>query len=196
MILDTNALAFDRLGAGFNGETIVGDATDRDVLERAGVAEADGLLAVTRSDNANLMTVQIATHLYGVPRAVARLFNPDRASVYRKLGIRYVSGTGVLATFFLNEFREQTFPQHVRFTQGDIEIVDLEIGPGAHGMTIDDFELDGKLRVSAVQRGARTFIPQPDDRLERGDIVAAAAKRGVHRKVAPLLADPHDRGEE
>jgi trk system potassium uptake protein TrkA len=193
VVVDHDPLAFDRLGSAFNGETIVGDATDRDVLERAGVERAEGLIAVTRFDNANLMAVEIASHLYGVPRTVARLFNPEREQVYRKLGVQYVSGTGILAKLFLNEFRDETFPHHLHFSTGDIAVVDMEIGPGGHGMTVRDFELDGKLRVSAIERGARVFIPRGDERLERGDTVTAAARRGVHRKVASLLQQPYER---
>jgi trk system potassium uptake protein len=192
VVVDIDPLAFDRLGAAFNGETLVGNVTDRDILERAGVARADGLLAVTRLDNANLMAVEIATHLYGVPRSVARLFNPERESVYRKLGVRYVSGTGILAKMFINEFREDTFPHHVTFAHGEVEIVDLRVGASGHGLTVDDFELDGKLRIAAIQRGQRTFIPQPQDRLERGDLLAAAMRRGVFRKVSSLLQSPRE----
>lgn len=196
VVVDHDPLAFDRLGSAFNGETIVGDATDRDILERAGVDRAEGLIAVTRFDNANLMAVEIASHLYGVPRTVARLFNPEREHVYEKLGVRYVSGTGVLAKLFLNEFREGTFPHHLHFEHGDVAVVDMKIGAGGHGMTVQDFELDGKLRVAAVQRGPRILIPRPDDRLERGDLVTAAARRGIQRKVATLLEDPSGRERE
>jgi len=192
VVVDVDPLAFDRLGAAFNGDTIVGNATDRDVLEQAGVARADGLLAVTRFDNANLMAVEIATHLYGVPRTVARLFNPERETVYRKLGVRYVSGTGILAKMFINEFREDTFPHHVSFSHGEVEVVDLRVGASGHGLTVDDFELDSKLRIAAIQRGQRTFIPQPQDRLERGDLLAAAMRRGVFRKVSSLLQSPRE----
>lgn len=194
VVLDVDPSAFDRLGSAFNGETVVGDCTDRDMLERAGVARADGLIAVTRFDNANLMAVEIASHLYGVPRSVARLFNPEREQVYRKLGVRYVSGTGILAKMFLNEFREDSFPHHLHFPHGDIGIVDMEIGSAAHGMTVEDFELDGRLRVAAVVRGDRVFIPGSDERLQRGDVVTAAAGRGAYGKVASLLQDPYARG--
>jgi trk system potassium uptake protein TrkA len=198
VVVDVDGLAFDRLGSAFNGETLVGDATDRDVLERAGVARAEGVLAVTRSDNANLMAVEIATHLYGVPRAVARLFNPDRESVYRKLGVRYVSGTGILAKLFLNEFRDATFPHHIHFRDGDVEIVDLRIGPSGHEMTVGDLEVGGKVRVAAVKRGNRTFVPTPDERLERGDVVAAGVRKGARGTVVDHLerAEPDRHGQE
>jgi trk system potassium uptake protein len=193
VVLDTSPLAFDRLGSGFNGETIVGDCTDRDVLESAGVRRADGLIAVTRSDNANLMAVEIATHLYDVPRTIARLFNPERENVYRKLGVRYVSSTGTIAKLFLNEFQEDSYPLHVRFTDSEVAMVDLEIDTGGHAMTVEEFELDGLLRIAAVRRGARVFIPDRTDRLERDDIVTAAMKPHAARTIASLVREPFSR---
>jgi trk system potassium uptake protein len=193
VIVDVDPRAFDRLGSAFNGETMVGDCTDRDVLERAGVARADGLIAVTRFDNANLMAVEIATHLYDVPRTIARLFNPERENVYRKLGVRYVSSTGTIAKMFLNEFREESFPLHVRFTDSDINLVELEIDTGGHGTTVEEFEIDGLLRVAAVRRGARVFIPDRSDRLERDDVVTAAMKPSAARPVAGLVREPYGR---
>lgn len=197
VVVDTNPLAFDRLGSGFNGETVVGDITDRDVLERAGIAGADGLIAVTRSDNANLMAVEVANHLYGVPRTVARLFNPEREMSYRKLGVRYVSGTAVLGKLILNEFRRGTFRYHVHLPFGDVAVVEFVIGAAGHGLTVDEVELDGKLRVAAIVRGQRVFIPSAEDRLEHGDLVVAAVRRGVYRRVEHLLArDDTARTEE
>jgi trk system potassium uptake protein len=193
VVIDVDETAFDRLGSAFNGETIVGDCTDRDVLEQAGVQRAHGLIAVTRSDNGNLMAVEIATHLYDVPRTIARLFNPDREQVYRRLGIRYVSSTGTIAKLFLNEFREESYPLHVHFQDADIAVVDLEIDTGGHAMTVDEFEQDGALRIAAVRRGARVFIPDSSDRLERDDVVTAAMKPQAGRAIAEWVREPFDR---
>jgi trk system potassium uptake protein TrkA len=189
VVVDVQRLAFDRLGGAFNGETVVGDVTDRDVLEQAGIDRADGLLAVTRSDNANLMCVQTAQHLYGVPRTVARLFNPEREGVYRRLGVRYVSGTGLLSKLFINEFRDDAMPHHIVLPDDDVEIVDVVLGPDAHGLTVDDFQLDGRVRVAAVTRDGRTTIPSGDHRLERGDVVTASAARGARKRLGALLVD-------
>jgi trk system potassium uptake protein len=193
VILDTDPLAFDRLGSGFNGETLRGDCTDRDILEQAGINRADGLMAVTRSDNANLMTVEIATHLYGVERTIARLFNSDREEVYRKLGVRYVSSTGTMAKLFLNEFQDESYPLHVHFLETDIAMVDVEIDTGGHAMTVAEFEVDGQLRIAAVRRGARVFIPDATDRLERDDIVTAAMRTHAARAIAGLVREPYAR---
>ncbi len=187
IVIDNDPRAFDRLGSAFNGETIKGDVTDRDDLERAGIGRADGLVAVTKFDNANLMAVEIAKHLYDVERTVARLYNPDRESSYQKLGIEYVSGTRVLAKLFLNSLRKGTFRHHMTFEYGDVQVVEMLISASGHGMTVGDFELDGRLRVCAIQRGPRVIIPRDEERLEHGDLVVAAARRGVYAKMRGLL---------
>jgi trk system potassium uptake protein len=193
VVIDSNPLAFDQLGTGFNGEALTGDCTDRDILEQAGIQRADGLIAVTRSDNANLMTVEIATHLYDVPRTIARLLNPEREVVYRKLGVRYVSSTNTIAKLFLNEFREESYPLHVEFVDSEVALVDLEVDTGGHAMTVEEFEQDGLLRIAAVRRGARVFIPDRTDRLERDDVVTAAMKPSAHRRLSTLVREPFDR---
>lgn len=175
VVIDWEPPAFARLGAGFNGETLEGDVTDRDVLEAAGIARADAFLAVTRFDNANLMAVEIADHLYGVEHTIARLFNPEREEVYRRLGVRYVSGTGILAKLFLNELREEEPALHVHFPHGDVEVVDIEVDERGRGRTVAELEEAGGIRVAAVRRGHRVFVPAPTERIEQGDVLTAAA---------------------
>jgi trk system potassium uptake protein len=199
VVIDTDPRAFDRLGTTFNGDTVAGSVTDRDVLERAGIADADGMIAVTRSDNTNLMAVQIATHLYKVPRTVARLFNPDNEHVYRKLGIAYVSSTGTIAKLFMNEFREDAFPLHVLFDAEDVSVVDLTIDSGGHGMTVAEFERRGPVRLSALQRDGRIMIPDGTERLELGDVITTALRTsaadgllGLIRETATVVDDEHE----
>lgn len=190
IVVDTSQESFDALGSAFNGETLVGDLTDRDVLERAGIAGADALIAVTRSDNANLMAVEIATHLYDVPRTIARLFNPSREDVYRKLGVRYISSTAMLSKLFLNEFEEHSYPLHVHFADSDVMMVDVIVDKGGHALTVDEFERDGILRVAAVRRGSRVFIPDATDRLEVDDVVTAAMKPQAAKHLALFVKPP------
>lgn len=190
VVVDIDVRAFDRLGSSFNGETVTGSCNDRDVLERAGVRGAHGLIAVTRSDNSNLMAVEIATHLYAVPHTMARLFNPDREPVYQKLGVRYVSTTTMIAKTFLNEFRSDAHPLHVSFPAGDVRIVELTVDSGAHAMTVEDLEQEGLLRVAAITRGGRVLIPRPTDRLELGDRLTAAMRPAADRALTGLVRPP------
>jgi trk system potassium uptake protein len=190
VVIDGTERAFDRLGGGFNGETLVGDITDKDALMRAGIERADGLVAVTDLDNANLMAVEIAKELFGVPRTVARLFNPQREESYRKIGIHYVSGTRLVAKAILNELHAGTYPLHVAFPDGDVEVVEMLVSRGGHGVTVAELEDAAVVRVAAFRRGVRVRIPRPDDRLQQGDLLVASVGKGSVKRLRDYVSHP------
>src|ERR1700704_1965501 len=77
----------------FRGNQVVGNGTDADVLRRAGIEDADGFVAVTEGDNRNIMASQVAQHVFKVPRVVARIYDPERAEAYEKLGLHTICPT-------------------------------------------------------------------------------------------------------
>jgi trk system potassium uptake protein TrkA len=97
-MLDTNVDAFRRLPADFSGKRQVGNGIDQDILARIGLSEADAFVAVTQGDNRNVMATQMAKHLFGVPRALCRIYDPIREEIYRGLGLETISPTVVGAT--------------------------------------------------------------------------------------------------
>jgi trk system potassium uptake protein TrkA len=86
-VIDLQSEAFRRLGTKYKGQRIVGNGIDEDVLRRAGITHADIFVAVSQGDNRNIMAAQIARHVFGVERVVARIYDPIRADRYRQLGI-------------------------------------------------------------------------------------------------------------
>jgi trk system potassium uptake protein len=195
VVIDSREEAFDRIGGAFNGETLVGDITDKDLLVRAGVERADGLVAVTNLDNANLMAVEIAKELFGVRHTVARLFNPDREESYRKMGVHYVSGTRLVAKAILNELHAGTFPLHVAFPDAEVEVVEMRVTRGGHGVTLAELEETGRVRVAAIQRGVRVRIPRLDDRLQEGDLIVATVGKGARKQLREFVTHPFLEGE-
>jgi trk system potassium uptake protein TrkA len=94
-IADRDVGSFRRLGSDFVGTRLVGSAIDQDTLLRAGVPNADAFIAVTPGDNTNIMATQIAQTKFGVPRAMARIYDPIRAEAYSKMGIATFCSTCV-----------------------------------------------------------------------------------------------------
>jgi trk/ktr system potassium uptake protein len=92
-VVDKDPKAFERLGEEFTGQTVEGIGFDRDVLEQAGIARADALVAVTSGDNSNVVAARVARDAYRVPRVIARIHDPRRAALYEQLGIVTVSST-------------------------------------------------------------------------------------------------------
>ena len=92
-VIDFEADAFGLLPRSFKGRTVVGNGVDVDVQRAAGGAEAAIFMALANGDNRNAMAAQVAKHLLGVERVVARIFDPERAEVYRELGVEAVNPT-------------------------------------------------------------------------------------------------------
>lgn len=84
VIIDKDASAFARLGASFQGHMLSGIGFDRDILLQAGIEHADGLAAITNSDEANVVIARLASQVFHVPRVVARLYDPEKP---RSIGV-------------------------------------------------------------------------------------------------------------
>jgi trk system potassium uptake protein TrkA len=92
--LDESEEALGRLGEDWPGGFRVGHALDLEVLEDAGIAEADALIASTDGDNTNIVVAQVAKLRYEVPHVAARILDPARAEFYSGRGFDVVSPTG------------------------------------------------------------------------------------------------------
>lgn len=101
-IIDFNADAFRRL-VDSSVKQVLGSGIDSAVLRRAGIEQADAFIAVTNGDNTNIMSAQIARDVFGVPRYLARIYDPDRAQAYRDLGISTIC-TSMLSAGLLRDY--------------------------------------------------------------------------------------------
>ena len=97
-IIDLVADAFRRLPNGFQGQRITGVGFDRDTLVAAGVEQAYAFAAVSDGDNSNIIAARVVRETYGVENVVARIADPGRAAVYRRLGIPTVAPVPWTAT--------------------------------------------------------------------------------------------------
>jgi trk system potassium uptake protein len=96
-VIDVSPRAFNRLPSSFGGATVRGSGTDEDVVRSAGGEQADLLIALTEGDNRNAMSAQLAKHVFGVPRVIAKINDPLRAEAYRTLGLETMCRTVILS---------------------------------------------------------------------------------------------------
>ncbi len=99
-VIDYSSDAFQRLSPDFQGETLVGNGVDEEVLIRAGIKNADAFAAVTNGDNRNIMASQIAKEIFKVKKVVCRIYDcriydPIRDEIYRDLGLETICPTKV-----------------------------------------------------------------------------------------------------
>jgi trk system potassium uptake protein TrkA len=96
-VLDKNENSLQRLGADFNGATLVGNGIDMETLREAGVEKADAAVVVTNGDNTNVVAAQVIKKIFRVPKVMTRVYDPRRAYIYQQMGLDVVSGTTLFA---------------------------------------------------------------------------------------------------
>ncbi|HZD22738.1 MAG TPA: NAD-binding protein [Acidimicrobiia bacterium] len=188
-VVDKRPEVFARLGSTFNGTTHEGLGYDVQLLRETGVEMADAFVAATDSDNANAMAVQVAKRVFGVPKTIARLDDPAREEAYRALDVQFVPGAKLTSKVIHEQIVGPEFSYHVTFAAGNVEVVDMTIGPEGAGIRVSDFEMPGSLRVAAVYRGHKTIIPDDDFVLSEDDVVVASVRTGARKKIRRYIAE-------
>ncbi len=120
-MIEQDSRALDRLGEGFGVKTVIGDGLNEDVLERAGISEADAFITTTRGDNTNLMAAQIAQKRYNVAKVCAKVNDPQRAAEYKKLGVMCITPNLLTAGMMRNWLLDEAYGPIDEFNDLDEE---------------------------------------------------------------------------
>ncbi|RPF47350.1 trk system potassium uptake protein TrkA [Hydrogenoanaerobacterium saccharovorans] len=90
-IIDENENCLALLDNSISYRYIKGDATEREVLEAAGIESADVLVAATDSDSSNIMISQIAKKYYRTNTVIALLKNIEKEDLCKEMNITTLS---------------------------------------------------------------------------------------------------------
>jgi trk system potassium uptake protein TrkA len=189
-VIDKNPEAFHKYPPGEGTETMIGLGFDRDVLERAGIKEADAFVAVSSGDNSNIVSARIALELYRVPKVIARIFDPRRAEIYERLNIPTVATTkwGVkqIQLMLLHDRSE------LREAIGGGDLLRMRVPVPAHlvGRSPTSINVEGKILVVGVSRGGGGFIPTDDSTLQESDYLAVIMAKDGMELLDEQLAAP------
>jgi trk system potassium uptake protein TrkA len=176
-VIDKNASAFDRLPPGFEARTIVGLGFDKDVLEDAGIKDADAFLAVSSGDNSNIVSARVAREHYHVPKVIARIYDPMRADIYERLNIPTVSTTrwGVKQMILMLSHPREEIKEAL--ASGDLIRLRVEVPKHLAGTKIHALNVEGKVLVAGVDRGGTGFIPVASSTFQEGDFAAVIVQK-------------------
>jgi trk system potassium uptake protein len=180
IVIDKDPEAFYRYPPGEGAKTVVGLGFDRDVLEEAGIKEADGFVAVSSGDNSNIVSARVALELYHVPRVIARIYDPRRAEIYERLNIPTVATTkwGVKQIQLMLFHDRQEIREAIG--GGDLLRMRVPVPPHLVGTKANELNVDGQVLIAGVSRGGGGFIPTGDSTLQDGDyLVVMLTKDGV-----------------
>lgn len=207
VVIDQTHESYERVAQELDVLALHGNGASPRILERAGISRADLLIAVTDSDEVNMIACMAAKRV-GVAQTIARVRNLD-----------YIQDESTLSTGFMgvdNVIQPETAVAgqivHVAsipgaldvetFAHGQVQVVEVEVSPGnpVIGVPLQHLALPGGLVITAVLRQGAVTIPRGDASLEAEDrvfvtgtpetTVAAAARlsglRGDSKRVLLL----------
>lgn len=186
-VIDLDPLALERLGPNYKGRKVNGVGFDQDVLISAGIESADAFAATSSSDNANIIAARIARNHFRVPRVVARLYDPRRAEVYRRLGLLTISSTTWGAERIRELLIHSDLDPILTFGSGEVCLLTLETPHPLIGKMVKHLAVPGESQVIAITRQGHAFIPVDGAELQQGDQLHVAVLASGMERIKEFL---------
>lgn len=179
-VIDTNAQQLARLQEHFDLRVVTGNCTHISVLEAAGAADADMLIACTASDEANLVACKVARQIFNVPQRIARIRSNEFVDQPELIGpdgfcVDHLISPERSVTEYLQRLIQ--FPealQVVEFADGRVTLVVVHIGKDSRvaGRKAGDIAAHGvQPHILAIYRNDRAINTEAHTVLEVGDEV-------------------------
>jgi len=176
VVIDISREALNGLSPEFRGRIIEGDVMAERMLERAGIAEADGLATVTNSDTLNAVVGHMAHTLYNVPIIVARNYDPVMLPVLEAFGCNVVSSTSWGAQRIQELMLDPSLRTIFSAGNGEVEIYEMMVSADWDGKLLGDLLRNNPdcLPV-ALTRAGHALLPDTETALQTGDLVNISA---------------------
>lgn len=189
-VVDQDPEAFQRLGSEFVGRRVAGIGFDRETLLRAGIEEAHALAAVSSGDNSNILAARVARETFGVEHVVARIYDPDRAQVYQRLGIPTVATVRWTADQVLRRLLPHGLAGEMTDASGRLVVAEVAVDPRWVGTPLTRVEQLTGARVAYLTRLGEGMLPAPQTVHQEGDLLHLVIERTRIDTVERILDEP------
>lgn len=169
---------------------IHGDGTDQNTLEEAGARQADVVLALTPYDQDNLVSCQIAKKIFGVPRTIALVNDPENEEVFQKLGVTDAfSSTHVIASMIEQRASFDDITRLMPVGEGHIHVADVKLDRYSPviGKNLMELNISEHTLIACILRNDEVIIPRGQNQLEVGDHVVLISKPGYEEADLRIL---------
>jgi trk system potassium uptake protein TrkA len=193
-VVDTDGEKLSQLQDRLDLRTLVGNAAHPSVLEQAGIADTDMLLAVTQSDEVNMVACKLAASLYNTPTRIARIRSADflaRPEVFSKENFCVdfsICPEQILTDYIVKLIEFPEALQVQKFSQGKASLVAVRAFQGGPlvGKPLSFLRSNMpqvETRVAAIFRKDAPLIPEGSTVIEDGDEIFFIAATNNIRSV-------------
>jgi len=202
-VVDTNEDSLRDLQDRLDIRTVHGNASSPSVLESAGAADADIIVALTSSDEVNMLACQIAFTLYRTPTKIARIRSSDyfqRDGLFAEGGLAvdvWISPEQLVTEYIEQLIRYPGALQVLDFADGKVRLVGVRalrggLLVGQKLRALREHIPKTETRVAAIYRNGQSIVPEGDTVVEHGDEVFFLAARDDIRLVMSEMRKAED----
>jgi trk system potassium uptake protein TrkA len=168
-----------------------GNALDTQVLEQAGIKDAQVFAATTTSDAENLSLCFLAKERYKIPRTIARVNNPRDAWLFdSKFNVDVaVNQADILSRIIQEEMSLGDMMTLLKLKRGRYSLVEEKIPPQSKvcGTAIKDLKLPASCIIATIIRKGEIVLPRGATTLEKEDEVLAITDTEGAKQLASIL---------
>lgn len=183
-IIERDQATADRLSADLPGRNLVicGDGCMSRFQEDADVRHADVFVSTTGQDDSNLVSCEIASRMFNVPRTIARVNSPKNLRIFREVGIECVSSTTLIANIIEEDAMLGGISVLSSLSQGNVALNEVTVPrlrrySESEGALAQDIELPEGCLIVAVQHADSSDmeVVGEDTHIFAGDVVVVAS---------------------
>lgn len=194
--VDSSPAVIDEIGNIYDVMCVCGNGADTETLEEAGVSKCDLFVAVTSSDELNMLACFVAERL-GAKHTIARIRKPEYNDksldfLSKQLGLTVsINPEWMAAKELYNILKLPAAVNIENFSGGNLEMVELRLKQESilDGLTLIELrkKYNAKFLICAVQRGDEVYIPDGNFVLKSGDRIGITAQTSEIQKLLRML---------
>lgn len=170
---------------------IIGNGTDPDVLEGAGIRKMNVVAAVTGDDETNLVVTTLARFEFLANRTIARVNHPKNAWLFNQdMGVDVaINQADLLSALILEEMSMGDMMTLQMLRKGKYLLVEEKVAPKslALGMKVSDLQLPKQCNLVTVIRNEEMITPHGDLVFQVADEVMAIVHQSEKKELAKLF---------
>ncbi len=195
-IIEKDAARCEQLSEALpKAQVILGDGSDRELLEEEDIDNMDALVAVTGMDEENIIISMYAGTLK-LPKVVTKINRMSFQEILDSAGIESViSPKGITVNQIVRYVRAMQNSQGSnvetlhRIVGGRVEALEFSAGccPGLTGIPLKDLRTRKNLLIACIIRGRQTIYPGGNDAIEEGDSVVVVTTEHQLKDLRDIL---------
>ena len=191
VLVEQNEDKCDLIQKKYDIDIVCGDGSEKEVLEEAGVEEADVLLAVTKDDQDNLVICQLAERQYNVSQTFTTVNTPGNEKLFDWLGVNVaVSSASILSALVDQEMAIKDLKTLLAKDQEELKMIRITAGEKSPVLNkkLNEINLPLESVLVTILRGDTPIVPRGNTKILSGDLIVALTKPEFEEELLEMFS--------